>query len=96
MASAVILAGCFPRLVAGLLRGRNSGLIGPFGPQRLVNLEIPAYYAAPADAGWSSLAARRAHNPKVAGSNPAPATKNEKSRSQRDRLFHFRYREVRI
>ena len=25
-------------------------------------------------AGWSSLAARRAHNPKVAGSNPAPAT----------------------
>jgi|BioPla2DNA2_1021312.scaffolds.fasta_scaffold38912_1 hypothetical protein len=25
-------------------------------------------------AGWSSLAARRAHNPEVAGSNPAPAT----------------------
>src|SRR5579883_2387583 len=29
---------------------------------------------APPGAGWSSLAARRAHNPKVAGSNPAPAT----------------------
>jgi hypothetical protein len=28
----------------------------------------------PSGAGWSSLAARRAHNPKVAGSNPAPAT----------------------
>ena len=27
------------------------------------------------DAGWSSLEARRAHNPKVVGSNPAPATK---------------------
>jgi hypothetical protein len=27
------------------------------------------------DAGWSSLAARRAHNPKVTGSNPVPATK---------------------
>ena len=27
------------------------------------------------DAGWSSLVARRAHNPKVAGSNPAPAMK---------------------
>lgn len=27
-------------------------------------------------AGWSSLVARRAHNPEVAGSNPAPATKN--------------------
>ena len=29
----------------------------------------------PPDAGWSSQVARRAHNPKVAGSNPAPATK---------------------
>ena len=27
----------------------------------------------PSDAGWSSQVARRAHNPKVAGSNPAPA-----------------------
>jgi hypothetical protein len=27
------------------------------------------------DAGWSSLVARWAHNPEVAGSNPAPATK---------------------
>ena len=27
------------------------------------------------DAGWSSLEARRAHNPKVVGSNPTPATK---------------------
>ena len=26
-------------------------------------------------AGWSSLVARQAHNLKVAGSNPAPATK---------------------
>ena len=26
-------------------------------------------------AGWSNLVARRAHNPKVVGSNPAPATK---------------------
>lgn len=29
--------------------------------------------------GWSSLVARRAHNPKVAGSNPAPATKINRS-----------------
>ena len=28
-------------------------------------------------AGWSSLAARRAHNPKVVGSNPTPATNLE-------------------
>ena len=25
------------------------------------------------DAGWSSLVARRAHNPEVVGSNPTPA-----------------------
>ena len=28
----------------------------------------------PQNAGWSSLVARQAHNLKVAGSNPAPAT----------------------
>ena len=32
------------------------------------------------DAGWSSSVARRAHNPKVAGSNPAPATKKDQVR----------------
>ena len=29
-------------------------------------------------AGWSSLVARRAHNPKVVGSNPAPATRTSR------------------
>jgi hypothetical protein len=29
------------------------------------------------NAGWSSLVARQAHNLKVAGSNPAPATSSE-------------------
>ena len=33
------------------------------------------------DAGWSSPVARRAHNPKVAGSNPAPATQRKGARS---------------
>src|SRR5882672_4112933 len=33
-------------------------------------------------AGWSSLVARRAHNPKVAGSNPAPATNVRKPRGE--------------
>ena len=32
--------------------------------------------SAPEIAGWSSLVARRAHNPEVVGSNPAPATMN--------------------
>ena len=31
-------------------------------------------------AGWSSLVARWAHNPKVAGSNPAPATGDKEDR----------------
>jgi hypothetical protein len=31
-------------------------------------------YTSARDAGWSSQVARRAHNPEVAGSNPAPAT----------------------
>ena len=35
-----------------------------------------------ADAGWSSLVARWAHNPKVAGSNPAPATNPRLSTSE--------------
>jgi hypothetical protein len=51
-------------------------------------------------AGWSSLVARRAHNPKVAGSNPAPATihglftsdsrASERIRTFPDQLFAIR------
>ena len=39
------------------------------------------------DAGWSSLVARRAHNPKVVGSNPAPATKFLKEAHNKVGLF---------
>ena len=49
------------------------------------NPEYKLVYAAKktsVDAGWSSLVARRAHNPKVVGSNPAPATKFLKRGSQ--------------
>jgi hypothetical protein len=35
---------------------------------------IAGFFEFGIDAGWSSLVARRAHNPKVVGSNPAPAT----------------------
>ena len=42
----------------------------------IVLVFIPRFvYHCDFDAGWSSLAARRAHNPKVVGSNPTPATK---------------------
>ena len=39
----------------------------------LINLEIEFKNTA----GWSSLVARQAHNLKVGGSNPSPATKIE-------------------
>ncbi len=37
-----------------------------------------ARYAGGTDAGWSSSVARWAHNPEVAGSNPAPATTDQR------------------
>ena len=48
-------------------------------PQRkpltnLADLAIKNAFEGQIDAGWSSLVARRAHNPKVRGSNPLPAT----------------------
>src|SRR4051794_9255442 len=58
------------RLCAGLRVLQSHigyGLILPNSPKRRI---ITA-----SDAGWSSLAARRAHNPKVTGSNPVPATR---------------------
>ena len=44
------------------------------------------YFCSPIhDAGWSSPVARWAHNPKVGGSNPPPATKG----GQRASFFYF-------
>ncbi len=44
-------------------------------PQKGVDSQVGATHVAPPlVAGWSSLVARQAHNLKVAGSNPAPAT----------------------
>ena len=51
----------------------NRGNKKIFSVQSLDSLR-PMSRMAPSDAGWSSLVARRAHNPKVVGSNPAPAT----------------------
>ena len=41
---------------------------------RTLTVGRPPLCFAPPDARWSSLVARRAHNPKVVGSNPARAT----------------------
>jgi hypothetical protein len=40
-------------------------------------------------AGWSSLVARWAHNPKVGGSNPPPATKLILLNHQGQRVFRW-------
>ena len=40
----------------------------------VVDFEVVFDYLIYNIAGWSSLVARRAHNPKVTGSNPVPAT----------------------
>ena len=52
---------------------RSGGWAGACGRLDLVSAEDSRNVAL-ADAGWSSSVARRAHNPEVAGSNPAPAT----------------------
>ena len=41
------------------------------GSSPIIGFLLSKFYI---DAGWSSLEARRAHNPKVIGSNPIPAT----------------------
>ena len=48
--------------------------IGWVQRRNILNIGVGPHYNRRFVAGWSSLAARRAHNPKVAGSNPAPAT----------------------
>ena len=45
-------------------------------------LRCSGYRAPFPDAGWSRPVARWAHNPKVAGSNPAPATNSSHRRSE--------------
>src|ERR687897_2202496 len=54
----------------------------PCLPRRALLETRPSRYTRNTDAGWSSLVARRAHNPKVAGSNPAPATTKEAPRDR--------------
>ncbi len=54
-------------------------------PRQKVALDGPKAHNPPSDAGWSSLAARRAHNPKVTGSNPVPATNFQRLACSRNR-----------
>ena len=52
----------------------------------LISLKIEFKYTA----GWSSLVARQAHNLKVVGSNPTPATKKNDKRYQKHNYYSTR------
>ena len=53
------------------------------------------YTSVPDIAGWSSLVARRAHNPEVVGSNPAPATKNLQLGSRKASELFYAFSQLR-
>ena len=58
--------------------------------RRLFRLWIPSRRHTYGTAGWSSPVARQAHNLKVVGSNPTPATKTTepRARQQAEPLFY--------
>ena len=55
----------------------------------ILNVILGSIFTNNSDAGWSSLVARRAHNPKVVSSNLTPATKENLSFSKRSWGFLF-------
>src|SRR5437879_6642910 len=64
-------------------RVHDCGCALPAHPARIRNARTCAKMrCSNSDAGWSSPVARWAHNPKVAGSNPAPATTFQASPSR--------------
>ena len=60
----------YPSLAEGIGLENRQGMKVPRGFESLNLRHLKLNIA-----GWSSLVARRAHNPKVVGSNPSPATK---------------------
>ena len=70
----------YPSLVEGT--GLENREVGDGAGVR-IPLSPPFIYIAE----WSSLVARRAHNPKVVGSNPAPATTKRSEEIQDAFLF---------
>ena len=58
----------------GVLRLSSSTPIAALAIRGRYNTGLQRIPSGDADAGWSSLVAREAHNLEVAGSNPVPAT----------------------
>ena len=67
----ILSFGGIPKLVEGTGLENQQVVQAALGFESLFLRHLKIYIA-----GWSSLVARWAHNPKVVGSNPAPATKN--------------------
>ena len=69
-----------PGYPAPLPTNRRSRVLDLASPAAILSAQRPR--------GWGSLVARRAHNPEVAGSNPAPATHRRRGcRPRRPLLF---------
>ena len=76
ISSIIATLGCFIFLV-NLIKSHSQEKISKKGlteAEKLCIMILVVRTTALHIAGWSSLAARRAHNPKVVGSNPTPAT----------------------
>jgi hypothetical protein len=66
-----------PRLLAELVEQferQDARILGTYRVPYEVRLQKKRESRTIYGAGWSSLVARRAHNPEVVGSNPTPAT----------------------
>src|SRR6266478_1955078 len=59
----------------------NLAKVGVAGSSPVSRSPKPACRSRHIDAGWSSLVARRAHNPEVVGSNPTPAISERGTRN---------------
>ena len=75
-ASSMPVSGSSPATRCGCPAARTSpeSPAAPPGTERFTTADRDGKLVVTYDAGWSSLVARRAHNPKVGGSNPPPAT----------------------
>ncbi len=80
------------RCRSSLSRASNAGSRSPHTNARLRqhSLGVALQYSYMRDVGWSSQVARRSHKPEVGGSNPSPATTNNKPAFFGTRVLLFR------
>ena len=79
-ATAVSASSAIVRALGETGKGREDCTSAARSDGPLAMADAPGTMRGSSGAGWSSLAARRAHNPKVVGSNPTPATNSHVTR----------------